>query len=211
MVHDAGPSLMLLTSLSVVVIGCWISKDSKIQYLVATSTLSILLVVAGFFFTSDLLFIVSFGIEIGYCLFDLVVSDSRRRLGVEVLVHHTCSPVAIFLSLFRPNISLSLLGILNLSLSVSNVVTTVSRFLYQSGKRIPKAQGLLVSCMCGFICRIAIPLYCVCVILSDLKRDRDRPEWARLYASSIMMLMYLNVQCVYNIFVAYQRADKTNS
>ena len=212
------PSVFVITSAAVTGIGFHVfppTTDDKILQsglLIFWSFVSLVLLISGSISDSLLPIIVSFGIEIGYCVFELVrvmaVNRSKKfPLPVDTLVHHVCTPLVICFSLFRPAIPIGLLAVLNGAIATSNGVTSLGRILYMNrGSMESKKSGLLAACSTGLVCRIAIPAYVMLVIFADLWQDKQRPEWTRLYASSLLMLMYLNCQLVYVLFRMYSRA-----
>jgi hypothetical protein len=200
------PSIFLLTCTAVCISaymsGLTRNKERKPLFLIATSGLSIVLVCLGLWTKSDLFLFISFGIEIGICVFDLFQQPTP-----EVLVHHICTPTAICFSFFRPSISVSLLGILNGSICISNFVSSLCRLVHIRWRSLAsKSNGLLTSFVCGLLFRIAAPGVIVSMILRDLWEDKERPDWARLYATSVLMLMYLNIQLVFTYFIAWRRS-----
>jgi hypothetical protein len=213
------PSVFVVTSAAVTGIGFHVfppSTDSKMVQsglLIFWSLLSLILLGIGSITDSIILIVVSFGIEIGYCVFELIRVMAMNRskkspLPVETLVHHICTPIVICFSLLRPAIPIGLLAVLNGAVATSNGVTSLGRILYMStGSIESKKFGLLTACITGVLCRLSVPMYVIGVIFSDLWQDQQRPEWTRIYATSLLMLMFLNCQLVYVLFRMYSRAS----
>lgn len=193
------PAIFVLVSLAMGLLGFWMIKpdrESICIFLISTSTASLILLFSGVVFTQTVPIYVSFGIEIGSCVSDLFVGSIPTP---DVFMHHVSTIIAISFSLFRDNISLEMLGVLNGSVCVSNLVASCSRLLYLRSCELRfKQRGLLLTTAVAVVCRVMIPGWIVFEILLDLYRDGDRPEWARLFATSLLMLMFLNLQLVWS-------------
>ena len=192
------PSVFVIESLVITIathMYCENSLDRKMarnELILIFSFISIILLIFGVLFPGNWLFILSFGIEVGFCVFELLL---QRPLSVETLVHHMCTIGSISFSLIRPSISINLLAFLNGSVVISNATTSLSRLLYhRTGSRFIKSRGLFVSWIVAVVFRLVSPVLCASVILTDLFLDPDRPEYSRIFSTSVLILVYLNFQ-----------------
>ena len=184
------PSILVVSSLAVCVLGSWL--HSRTFHLLVLAATSLVLIVGGWIANSPLPILCSFGIEIGCCLFDFV----SGAVGTpDVFMHHVSTPIAIGFSLLRPEISLWSLALLNFTVSLSNIVSSLCKLVYLKN-RTAKNRCLAVTIGAAILGRIFIPGFIVVGILTDLYRTEDRPGWTRLYVTSLLMLLYLNVQLV---------------
>jgi hypothetical protein len=141
----------------------------------------------------------AFAIEIFFCLFELVF----RPRTAEKVVHHIATPIAITCALIRGFPSPGILAILSFGINASNLVVAASKLTYLNRPQDVNKQNLLrLSFFCCFFGRVTIPLIFTFFILKNISLDSNRPDWSRLYATAVLMLLFLNLQLTYNLFVA---------
>ena len=171
-------------------------SDSELKFILVVSSIgagmvALYLLAGG---GSELVLLSAFSAEIGMCVFELLYLGIHRRLPVDALVHHVCAPVSIALSLFT-SAEIGLLAKLSLSINVSNIVLTSSRLWWRRTR-----VGLLVSLITCMACRIILPVYIVSQLVWAVVIDPNRPEWSRLYCTSMLMLTYLNCQLTFSVY-----------
>lgn len=145
----------------------------------------------------------AFAIEIFVCFSELVFFKCYNV--PEKLVHHVSAPVAIVCALIRGYPDINSLSILSFGINVSNLTVGVCKYSYLCKKPLARKEWLLFTsfalCLIG---RVGVPSIFAFHILKDL--IHTRPEWARIYATCVLMLLYLNYQITFNLYSAFRRS-----
>jgi hypothetical protein len=172
-------------------------KLKQAKSIIITSSLSCLCILIGFP-------MVAFAIEMFVCFSELVLLKCVNF--PEKLVHHVSAPVAIACALTRGYPDIHSLSILSFGINVSNLTVGVCKFTYLGKKQPARKEGLLfLSFALCLIGRVGIPSIFAFHILKDLVLH-SRPEWARIYATCVLMLLYLNFQITFNLYSAFRQS-----
>lgn len=179
-----------------------ISED---LFIFISSTLSAVLVISSLTTARQLPALTAFAIEISVCIFEVMYLSRKKRLSVESMVHHVCTPVAILCSLTRSGVDFRILAQLSLVTSLSNIIISGSKIMYLK-IFIKNSSGLTISLAACIAWRILGPAVLVTALVVEIMVDPGKPGWTRIYVTSLLLLLYLNGQLTYGIYQRRRRA-----
>ena len=172
-------------------------SNSELVFLLFISILESVLVVLGLGMGWSLAAILAFAVEVGFCFFELLYLSRSRDLPIpaSVWVHHIATPICVQCGLLRSD--WRLLAKLSFAMALSAGVLCVSKLVY---RRRADGKGLLlqISFFVVVVFRLVVPGVILGSILVDLLTDP--PPWARLYATSALMLWVLNAQMAHSLY-----------
>ena len=219
---DLFPAIVVITTIFVAMIGfvfCGWPMASSVppkRAFRTNSELSFLLFISIFEIFFNFIFLtnqsaislmISFSLEIAFCVWESFYLGRSRRLPVEYVTHHVSTIFAIPMSLYVPRLPIGLLVQLSLSVAVGNAIVCASKLIYRleqfsESKNIAKKYGILISYWSSILYRILIPSIDVFWIGFHFffhLTVSERPGWTRLYLTSLWMLLALNYQMVYTM------------
>ena len=159
--------------------------SSIFQFSITTvSIIELILISLSLIFDSPLFAVIAFSFEAGFCLFELF---SGKCKNLPLIIHHVSTPMVIQFSLLLFELDYRLLAKLCLSFSVSTLIIAWSKKFHLKDKK-----WIRVSFLSLILFRLIVPIQLIYVIAKLLWASR--PEWTRLYFTSVLMLYSLNVQ-----------------
>lgn len=170
-----------------------------------SSAISAVLNIVSLITANQLPALTAFAIEISVSIFEAIYLSNNRRLSVESMVHHVCTPVAILCSLTRKGVDFRILAQLSLVTMLSNMAISGCKIMYLKNF-IQNSSGLTISLVACIAWRLSAPSVLVTALIVEIMVDPGKPGWTRIYVTSLLMLLYLNGHLTYGIYQRRRRA-----
>ena len=155
-------------------------------FLCQVSCFGIILICISLMFSVYQFALVAFSLEIGYCVFELIrTMHGNRPVLIQTLMHHVCTFVAIQCSLLCVWVDWRILAQLSFAFFLSGGFVAGSKWIYTRNSRAKEISYWIL-----LLYRLILPVPIIIYLLMNLLTER--PPWARLYATSILLLWTLN-------------------
>ena len=144
--------------------------------------------------------VVAFASEICFCAYEMIFR--RKEMSPEKILHHIATPISITCALVRGYPEKWTFAVVSFGINLSNGVVCGCKILHKRKKFGNKKLLLFLSFLLCFGGRVCIPSTVSCLIFTDLFHEPNRPQWTRIYATCLLILLFLNFQITFNLYLA---------